>query len=491
LVVWNGIAPAEKSRASRPLAPLSVSHSDPPSVLALCRRIAWLFYCFLPVLVLAPLALMLRGEFLDQHFWPSIHLAVVRARSAAVIKLAQWASVRRDMFPPALCRELAALQDQAPMHDEEHTLRETSVVPGLEMTLCPVASGAIAQVYKGVYGGRQVAVKVRHPDVVNMMHLDFDLLLRFASLVDVLPGCAWLRLNRALEQFKLVMEPQTDLRVEAQNLDRFRENFACKKEWVKFPEVLFRSASVLVESFEPGELMGTFARNWGDTAPKATPDEAAFIITRGEDVYLQMILGDNFIHGDLHPGNILFIRNPLQVSILDAGLTTSMTTEERCTYVGVLQAMGDGNGRRAGELMLRFSVNQQCPDPAKYLVAMEQFFATDCLGYGKGIDIDHVVRGLLTLAYRHNVTIDGSYACVIANMLCLQGLVKDLNPNFNILDSGYPYFRAHQVLGDERCQRYFGTLVRWAPMLFWRGVYSFNWYSGLHGDRLFSCFGAL
>lgn len=30
-----------------------------------------------------------------------------------------------------------------------------------------------------------------------------------------------------------------------------------------------------------------------------------FIVTRGEDMWLKMVLKDGFLHADLHPGNIL------------------------------------------------------------------------------------------------------------------------------------------------------------------------------------------
>ena len=46
----------------------------------------------------------------------------------------------------------------------------------------------------------------------------------------------------------------------------------------------------------------------------------------GVDAFLKMCFQDNFVHGDLHPGNILVSEanadKPMRVIFLDAGITT-------------------------------------------------------------------------------------------------------------------------------------------------------------------------
>lgn len=47
-------------------------------------------------------------------------------------------------------------------------------------------------------------------------------------------------------------------------------------------------------------------KEW-ETQPNSTQqlDAAHFIVTRGEDLYLKMLLQDGLMHSDLHPGNKL------------------------------------------------------------------------------------------------------------------------------------------------------------------------------------------
>ena len=56
------------------------------------------------------------------------------------------------------------------------------------------------------------------------------------------------------------------------------------------------------------------------------------MVSRGEDLYLKMLLLDNLMHADLHPGNILlrrarrYGRNSL--ALLDVGMVARLTRRE-------------------------------------------------------------------------------------------------------------------------------------------------------------------
>jgi hypothetical protein len=42
------------------------------------------------------------------------------------------------------------------------------------------------------------------------------------------------------------------------------------------------------------------------------------------DINIKMFLRDNFVHGDLHAGNLLYDAASHRITVLDAGLTTSL-----------------------------------------------------------------------------------------------------------------------------------------------------------------------
>lgn len=49
----------------------------------------------------------------------------------------------------------------------------------------------------------------------------------------------------------------------------------------------------------------SFASNQSDGSEQLDPQLGHFIVTRGEDMWLKMVLNDGLLHADLHPGNIL------------------------------------------------------------------------------------------------------------------------------------------------------------------------------------------
>ena len=99
--------------------------------------------------------------------------------------------------------------------------------------------------------GRDVAVKVRHPDVEIQIKLDFIIMKFLASVIERLPGLGWLHLSESLTQFSHTIAAQTRLDIEGKHLEIFNENY---RTWddVFFPSPLILTDSVLVESFEQG-----------------------------------------------------------------------------------------------------------------------------------------------------------------------------------------------------------------------------------------------
>lgn len=483
----------------------------------LLRRAVWLLWSFSLVIILAPVA-ALSFPFREGYYYLLVYNAICYSRSAALAKWSQWASVRWDLLPATLCMLLGQLQASAPTHAYEHTLKELESAgirvhrpeaekahgvpvsrpigtPGeAAITLdliesLPRASGSIAQVHFATHEGKSVVVKVRHPNVEKDMLQDFWLMRNAATVIhDWVPGLRWLNAPATVSQFEAAMSGQCDLSQEATNLDKFNTNFERKAAWTSFPKAIYGTPAVLIESFEEGVLMSDFVRSWRENPPlpEESRAEAHFVIQRGEDAYLQMLLVDNFMHADLHPGNILFRKSgpagKPQIIIIDAGMAAYLTPSERTNFIGMLQALGDGDGSALAERILCFSQRNHCRESTTAFTAdVKTLCAERCKGYGTGLDVGEVVRHLLQLLYKHGKGIDGNYATLIANMLCLEGMARDLEPKFNVLDVAYPLLRAHQLLGDDSFQRVFSTAQWVLPLFLWDFSYRVGLYAALNG----------
>ena len=101
----------------------------------------------------------------------------------------------------------------------------------------------------------------------------------------------------SVDQFRDIMLPQLDLRVEAHNLRRFRRDF-CDETQIAFPEPLseLTSREVLVEKFVEGEPMLNFVMKEDESHSRKDREELARI---GLEAVMKMIFLHDFVHADL------------------------------------------------------------------------------------------------------------------------------------------------------------------------------------------------
>lgn len=88
---------------------------------------------------------------------------------------------------------------------------------------------------------------------------------------------------------------------------------------------------------------------------------------------------DNFIHADMHPGNILVRVGPSKSSrrrlfkskphvvFLDVGMTAELSGSDRINLLEFFKAVARRDGRTAAECALRLSKQQNCPDPKAFI----------------------------------------------------------------------------------------------------------------------------
>ncbi len=164
----------------------------------------------------------------------------------------------------------------------------------------------------------------------EVINLDLKLLGFLARLTDYfIPGAEWLSLPSEIAVFSRMMHEQLDLQAESSNLLRFKQNFeATGKAWglgptVRFPAPVQARKQCLIEELVSDSSIPIDKMYLSQGKKKLGWDErgSLFIsldtklkqqVTQiGFRALMQMLLWDNFVHADLHPGNIqvCFIQN--------------------------------------------------------------------------------------------------------------------------------------------------------------------------------------
>ncbi|XP_061533967.1 uncharacterized aarF domain-containing protein kinase 2 isoform X1 [Phycodurus eques] len=532
-------------------------------LLRLGLRAIVLFLKFSPILLLYPLVLVSTrwaSCWLDALLWAT------ESSGPAFIKLGQWASTRRDIFPPEFCDRFSRLHVKVHPHSWAHTKQclKRAFGEGWKKVLMfeskePVGSGCVAQVYRGwankdqvedpdfqtlveemeredlreaweipglsgvassVWnlwkGGRKedeetlheqntsqkdhmipVAIKVLHPGLRRQVEMDL-LLMKVASwLLHCLPGLKWLSLREIVDEFEKLMTKQIDLRYEAKNIEHFRENFR-KVDYVKFPTPLrpFVTRTILVETFE----VSTQARTAKTVIPPRNnlaelsfsviqesepisdylradmPQEVKQRIARmGVDTLLKMVFVDNFVHADLHPGNILVQRCgppvgssdapggdrgkttltdlwdtvvvsvrpepcPLQLVLLDAGIVAQLNSHDLDNFKAVFTAVVQRQGEQVAELILHHARANECQDVARFKKEMAELVdvaLSSTLSLGK-IQVADLLSRVFGLLIKHKVKLESNFASIVFAIMVLEGLGRSLDPNLDILELAKP-----------------------------------------------------
>ncbi|BAS91446.1 Os04g0660200, partial [Oryza sativa Japonica Group] len=418
-------------------------------------RSIYLALLFTPSILMAPFADTLGSKY--RKTWLRLVHRTLEKAGPAFIKWGQWAATRPDLFESDLCAELSKLHTKAPAHSFAYTKKTVEKAFGRKLSDLfenfeeePVASGSVAQVHRAGlrfrYPGQHikrvtVAVKVRHPGVGESIRRDFTIINAVAKISRYIPTLNWLRLDESVQQFAVFMMSQVDLAREAAHLSRFIYNFRRWKD-VSFPKPLYPLVhpAVLVETYEQGESVAHYVDDLdGHDRIKSA------LAHIGTHALLKMLLVDNFVHADMHPGNILvrviqprnsnntLLKSRPHVVFLDVGMTAELSSNDRVNLLEFFKAVARRDGRTAAERTLRLSKQQNCPNPKAFIEEVERSFSFWGTSEGDAVHPAECMHQLLEQVRRHKVNIDGNVCTVMVTTLVLEGWQRKLDPDYNVM----------------------------------------------------------
>ena len=399
------------------------------------------------------------------------------------VKFGQVLSTRRDLLPEDVADELARLQDRVPPFPAAQARRLVEQAFGRPIEALfsqfdaePVASASIAQVHFAVLrgdaplrrrafdaeggspteaqgSGREVAVKVLRPGMLDAIEDDLALLRTLARWVERLSADGKrLRPREVVAEFDNYLHDELDLVREAANAAHLRRNMQ-DLGLIMVPEMVWElcTSSVIVMERMHGVPISQRQRlrDAGVDIPKLARD--------GVTIFFTQVFRDGFFHADMHPGNI-------QVSVapetfgryiaLDFGIVGTLTEVDKEYLAHNFFAFFRRDYKRVAEL----HVESGWVPSSTRVEELEGAIRAVCEPHFdrplKDISLGNLLLRLFQTSRRFNVEIQPQLVLLQKTLLNVEGLGRQLDPDLDLWSTAKPFL-----------ERWMNEQIGWAGFL--------------------------
>jgi ubiquinone biosynthesis protein len=377
------------------------------------------------------------------------------------LKFGQLLSLRIDVFPTELCRELARMQERAagfPPHIARAILEAELGAP-LEQYFdefepTPFAAVPMGQVHRarlrrdGVY----VAVKVQQPYSAELFTRDLRLIQLFARVLIALRVRLHLRWEEGVAELEQIMQEDLDFRFEASSMRRMKKTLAAHP--IEVPEVFseYCTPRVLVSEFIHAVLMSDYLR-----VRRMEPSRLEAWLVENNidpqrvahslfDSMLRQIFEDDLYHGDLRPGNIVLLRNS-RVALIDFRTVNFTEREYLQKYRLFIRALATRDYAKAADLALMLcailphvDVERAKEEVIRALRAWATRTLVRELPYQER-SIDRATAEVVRVLYSYKCTMGWFWLRIHRMMSTLDDSLAVLSPDLNHTKRTLRYFR--------------------------------------------------
>jgi ubiquinone biosynthesis protein len=338
--------------------------SKPPSVfrslsvIAMFTRMAWDW-------VLAGLPQRAQGKDVTAVRGRMMRLTLQRL-GGLWIKTGQLLAMRRDLFPEGFCRELSLLQDRVqgfPASEVRQIIRD-DLQRDLEGVFSefdeePLGAASIGQVHRARlrYNNVVVAVKIQRPHIAESFAYDLVSIKRLIGFIKLMGLAPYVRWDEMLTELQESLADELDYRMEASSLEKMRKKLRDHKVYVPNIFMRFSTRRVLIMEFIRGVPMADYIqmaekdperlKDWlkeNNIKPKRLGQKLYF-------THVRQVFEDNQFHGDLHPGNIMLLRDS-RIALIDFGAVGTFEQTLRIRYRQIYNAVSMGEYHKVADLFL-------------------------------------------------------------------------------------------------------------------------------------------
>ena len=373
------------------------------------------------------------------------------------VKFGQILSLRGDLLPAELIKELEKLQDSvAPVSFEEIMgVLQKALKKPLDQIFSlideePLAAGSLAQVHRAVLKDENVpvALKIRRPDIVRTVEVDLQILEGAAPIL-----CEHLEFARTYDFVNLVKElkrallRELNFTLEARNMQIVSQALSGEKD-VIIPEVYedYTRFSVLtMDLIEGVKLKHLQPEN---------VEEREQLAKIGIRLVVKQVLENGFFHADPHPGNFLVV-DEREVCLLDWGVVGILPSETRYELVELIGAIVDKEAEKVLDVLVALTEANVTEINERLLLRdiLEILHLYHSVTVGK-LDLGQLLMDLNNMLRTHHIKLPSDLALMFKAMVTVEGTARQIYPELDVIAEIEPFIKQ---LGVER----------WSPSQIW------------------------
>ncbi|QIO23807.1 AarF/ABC1/UbiB kinase family protein [Haloarcula sp. JP-L23] len=358
------------------------------------------------------------------------------------IKLGQLLSTRPDILPPEYIDEFSKLQDRVPPAEWAKAKRvlESELGPVddrfAEFETEAISGASLGQVYRAEVDGEPVAVKVRRPDIEDLVEADLRVIRwSLPLLMYFIDESRSFSLETLADEFAKTIREEMDYEREARMLGEIRENFA-DNDRVRIPRVIDTHSTrrVLTMEYVPGTKINDIE----------DLDERGFDRTQLaetlQNAYLQMIIDDGVFHADPHPGN-LAVQEDGKLVFYDFGMSGRVDPFVQEKIVDFYAAVADQNIDAILDALIEMGTLSPEADRQVMGDVMELAIAD-----ARGEDIEQyrvqqIIQQVEDTIYEFPLRLPSNLALVLRVATVVEGVCVTLDPEFDFISVATEYLR--------------------------------------------------
>jgi ubiquinone biosynthesis protein len=360
------------------------------------------------------------------------------------IKFGQMLAMQSDLLPLEYCRVLFTLFDQVPAFSYEEVeqtfvedLKQTPLQIFTSFDRTPIATGSIGQVHAAALGTQKVAVKIRRPAILSEFAADIASMKLVVGAVKLLRSKRLYWIIAPTEEFIFWTQEELDFRREAHYMDELGRN-AEENRFEKVPKVLWSctTARILTAEFLDGVTLSEYLRGRESGSLQLSSEFDANVFAGR---LIDNFLGDAFRHGmfhaDLHPGNLMILKNNV-VGYVDFGISGVLSRYSRRYLIAMTLAYARGDLDEMCESFFRISTFGNDARPHGFRLGVKN--ASDgWYGNGPGQrrlrkSITSIMLDLLIISKDNGVWPQRDVIKYIRSAIALDGLIKTFSPQVDI-----------------------------------------------------------